>query len=269
MKGKKKIELLIIDPQNDFCDPKGNLFVTGADKDSVRLAKMMNRLKNEIFDIHVTLDSHHYVDIAHPIFWEDSKGNHPAPFTLISADDVKNSKWRAKNPSYQKRAIKYVETLSLNKRYLLCIWPPHCLIGSWGHNVVDPIYKELLEWEKDFAMVNFVTKGSNIWTEHYSAIQADVPDDEDPGTGMNTRLIDTLVEADIIGLTGQALSHCVANTVRDIANFGTFGEENIKKMVLLIDTTSSVPGFEKMGEDFVNELSGRGMKIQKSTEFMT
>jgi nicotinamidase/pyrazinamidase len=266
MSKKSKLEFLIIDPQNDFCSPKGNLFVTGADKDSVLLAKTITRLKNRIDDIHVTLDTHHFVDIAHPIFWLDSKGQHPNPFTLISKQDVKDGKWRTTNPQFHKRAFEYVTSLEDNKRYLLCIWPPHCLIGTWGHNVVDPIMKSLVEWELDFSMVDYVTKGSNFWTEHYSAVQADVPDSQDPGTMLNTRLIQTLQEADVIALSGQALSHCVANTVRDIAN--NFGEDNIKKMTLLIDTSSSVPGFEKMGEDFLTEMQIRGMNISEADKFM-
>lgn len=271
---KMKVEFLIIDPQNDFCHRNGSLFVgdpdiskrKGADFDSELLGKTLYRLQDRIDNINVTLDSHHYVDIAHPIFWVDSTGAHPNPFTLISHDDVKNGKWRTTNPGFQKRALEYVKSLEDNKRYMLCVWPPHCLIGTWGHNVVEPVMMSLLEWEHKFKMVNYVTKGSNYWTEHYSAVQADVPDSQDPGTMLNTNLITTLQTADIIALSGQALSHCVANTIRDIAN--NFGEENIKKMTLLIDTTSSVPGFEKLGEDFVKEMKGRKMNICKANDFM-
>jgi len=268
-KGKKsRIEFLIIDPQNSFADPNGELFVNGADQDSIRLAKTLKRLKGRIDDIHVTLDTHHFVDIAHPVFWIDSKGNHPAPFTLINEQDVKNGVWRPTNPSYMKRALDYVETLALNKRYVLCIWPPHCLIGSWGHNVIPVIYDALMDWEKDFAMVDYVTKGSNFWTEHYSAVQADVPDSQDSGTMLNTRLIQTLQDADIIGLSGQALDFCLANTVRDIAN--NFGEENIQKMTLLIDTTSPVnsPGLEHLAKDFIDEMTSRGMKMCNADDFL-
>ena len=267
-----KLEFLIIDPQKDFCDKTGSLFVVGAVEDSNRLAKTIKRLKSKIDDIHVTLDTHHYVDIAHPIFWIDSKGNHPNPFTLIFQNDIKNGVWRTTNPLYMKRATDYIDTLATNKRYVLCIWPPHCLIGSLGHNVTDSVYDALIDWEKEFAMVDYVTKGSNFWTEHYSAVQADVPDSQDPGTMLNTRLIQTLQNADVIALSGQALSHCVANTVRDIAN--NFGEENIKKMVLLIDTTSPVgdlPGstmFKDMADGFVKEMTKRGMQISKCDDFL-
>ncbi len=260
------LQFLIIDPQNDFAHPQGNLFVKGADKDSERLAAMIKRHQSKIDDIHVTLDTHHLVDIAHPIFWTNDKGQHPAPFTQISIDDVQNGRWKATQPAFQSRATEYVKALENNGRYRLTIWPPHCLIGSQGHNVVSPIAKAITEWEQSFAMVDYVTKGSNIWTEHYSAVQADVPDPEDPSTQLNTRLINTLETADMLVLSGQALSHCVANTVRDIAN--QFGEENIQKMVLIEDTSSPVPGFEALGEQFLREMIGRGMKTAKSSEFL-
>jgi len=263
-----KIHLLVIDPQNDFCDPKGSLFVGGAEEDTERLASFVNRVGGKLDDIHVTLDSHRLVDIAHPIFWVNSEGENPGPFTIISEDDYKNGTWLPKNPALNKRAGEYLNKLEANSRYPLCIWPPHCLIGSWGHCIPEVLYKELLNWEeKYFAMVDYVTKGSNYLTEHYSAVQADVPDSEDPGTMLNTNLIDTLQNVDKIVIAGQALSHCVANTIRDIAN--NFGEENIKKFVLLKDCSSNVTGFDQLGEDFINEMVGRGMEVSTSTEFLS
>ena len=262
-----KLELLLIDPQNDFCNPKGSLFVQGADSDSVRIATLIKRLNKQWNDIHVTLDSHHKLAIFHPMFIIDQHGNHPDPYTPIFLKDAEAGKWRTTIPQFQKRFMEYLKSLDTNKRYILISWPEHCLIGTWGHNVVDPIQKVLAEWEEsNIAMVDYVTKGSNFWTEHYSAVKADVPDPQDPGTMLNTRLIQTLENADLIALSGQALSHCVANTVRDIAN--NFGEENIKKMVLLIDTTSNVGGFENLGKDFLSEMQGRGMRVELSTNFL-
>jgi len=278
----QQIELLIIDPQNDFCDPKGALFVPGAEDDMARLSDMIIRLKDKLSDIHVTLDSHHLIDIAHPIFWLTSKGVHPDPFTIISAADVKNGVFRATNPQYQDRVLEYVTNLESNGRYPLCIWPPHCLIGSRGYAVINntdpkkpayaPLFETLIAWESDFAMVDYVTKGSNLWTEHYSAVQADVPDPQDPGTQLNWPLIETLQKADIVLLAGEAKSHCLANTVVDIAN--NFGEENIKKMVLLEDATSNVgdpPGttmFTDMGEGFVRDMVARGMQVSTTVDFL-
>jgi nicotinamidase-related amidase len=254
-----RIELLIIDPQNDFSDaPGAALPVPGACADGDRLAALIDRLRDRLEDIHVTLDTHQLVDIAHPIFWVDSEGNAPMPFTQISREAVARGDWRPRNPTFGERALAYVQALADNGRYELTIWPPHCLVGTWGHNVMAPVAGALRRWEEGFARVDYVTKGHNPWTEHYSAIQADVPDPEDPTTQLNTRLIQTLERADTVLLSGQALSHCVANTVRDIAD--NFGAASITKLVLLEDTSSPVPGFEALGQQFLADLTRRGMR---------
>jgi nicotinamidase-related amidase len=262
-----KTDLLIIDPQNDFCDPNGNLFVPGADKDIERLSDFISKNRAKINDIHVTMDMHHTIDVAHPIFLKDSNGNHPKPFTIIDIDDVKTGKITTTNPSFLLRFTKYLQALLDNGRYPHCIWPPHCLIGSEGSNIQKNLFEVLLEWEKEeFGIVNYVTKGSNFWVEHFSAVQAEVPDPEDPSTQLNIQLIETLQKVDRILISGQALSHCVANTIRDIAD--NFGEENIKKFVLLEDTSSSVPGFESLGDHFINEMTGRGMQVSNTKDFV-
>lgn len=262
----KKVHLLIIDPQNDFCDPSGALYVAGADKDMERLAKFI-RSKGHLFeDISCTVDSHQTVHIAHPIFWIDSKGKHPSPFTQITADDVRNGRWTTKNPGWHALGLNYVEQLEKHGRYQLFIWPPHCIIGSRGHGLVPAVSDALIEWEtRNFAGVDYVTKGSNFATEHYSAVQADVPDDNDASTKLNTDLIARLSNADEILITGEALSHCVANTVTDIAN--TFGDDNIKKFVLLTDTSSNVTSLEFLGQKFVSDMIARGMRTTRTTEW--
>lgn len=262
-----KIHLVIIDPQNDFCDPKGSMFVPGADEDMSRLAAMVVRLKDKLDDIHVTLDSHRLVDIAHPIWWRDSSGANPDPFTIITASDVADGKWVAKLPTFQKRSLEYLRSLEKSGRYPHCIWPPHCLIGSWGYGIYPALFDTLQEWENRFATVDFVTKGSNIFTEHFSAVQAEVPDPEDPTTQMNTNFVQTLESADIILLAGEARSHCLANTVRDTAN--AFSDPKYtEKLYLLTDATSDVTGFENFGEDFLKEMTAKGMKITTTTEFL-
>jgi len=264
---KTKIELLIIDPQFDFCDPKGALYVPGAEKDMERLAQMILKGKNKISDIRITMDSHRCLHIAHPIWWVDEKGNNPQPFTMIELSDVDgdNPKWRAANPGFQKRSVDYVKRLKSNGKYNLLIWPPHCLIGSNGHQVYKPLFDSLIEWEKGFAAVDFVTKGVNMFTEHYSAVKADVEDPDDYSTRLNTGFIEKLKDADKILIAGEALSHCVASTVKDVAE--EFGEDQIKKFVLLEDASSPVAGFEDLALDFVKEMTDRGMESAKTLDF--
>lgn len=265
----KKVHLLIIDPQHDFCDKSGALPVQGAwDDMNVRLPAMIRRLGGKLDDIHVTLDCHHLVDVAHPVMWKDTKGNHPSPFTIITGSDVESGKWSPVMPSLTRRFLAYTKALEQSGKYPLCIWPPHCLIGSPGNAVVPELFAALREWEqKNFAMVDFVSKGSNIYTEHYSAVKAEVPDPDDPSTHVNTKLIQTLMEADVLAIAGEAGSHCLANTVRDIAT--EFGNDAyVAKMVLLTDATSPVGGFEHFQDAFVKEMVSRGMQLSTTKDFL-
>lgn len=156
-----------------------------------------------------------------------------------------------------------------------CLWPPHCLIGTPGHNIVDPLYEAIDNWcSRNSNTIDITMKGSNPWVEHFSAVRAEVADPDDPETELNTAFITTLMEADEILFSGEARSHCLAKTVRDCANEfvagGSLGtsDEFIKKCVLLSDATSDVPGFENYGEDFVNEMTDRGMKTSTCADYL-
>lgn len=261
----KKVHLLTIDPQRDFCDPNGALFVGGADKDMERLANFINKNKRVLSQIHVTLDSHQVVHIAHPVFTVDEKGKHLSPFTEIKNDDVKKGRVRAFNPGHQGWLEHYTNKLEENARYPLYVWPVHCIIGSWGASIYPCVEESLRNWADQYRVVDFVAKGSNPLVEHYSAVMADVEDHNDIHTKLNVRLCQILADADEVLISGEALSHCVANTVRDIAN--NFGEDNIKKMTLLEDCSSNVTGLDFLGENFVKEMIPRGMKVCKSTDW--
>jgi nicotinamidase-related amidase len=265
-----RIDLVIIDPQFDFCDPSGSLYVAGAEKDMERGAGLIQRLGKRISNIHVTLDSHHLFDIAHPIFWKDSSGKNPDPFTIISHSDVKDGAWIPVYPSLMKHCLEYTKTLEDGGRYPLCIWPPHCLIGSKGATVYSDMYSALTDWEKDnVEMVDYITKGSNYTTEHYSAIKAEVPDQADPSTAVNTAFIQTLMEADIIPVMGEASSHCVLNTLQDIIT--EFSDDSwIKKLVIIEDATSPVdlPEYRQKANDFFQELKNKGVQFSTTDKFL-
>lgn len=260
------VDLLVIDAQYDFCDQKGALYVKGADDDMNRLADMIRKESKRITNIHLTLDSHHQFDIAHPYWFRDSQGKHPNPFTIIGPEDLEQGVWMTTRPQLFKRTLQYLKDLQSRGRYPHCIWPPHCLIGSPGYAIYEPVREAIFEWERKYnTAANKITKGSNIFTEHFSAVQAEVPDPEDPSTQLNTDFIDTVEKADIILLAGEAGSHCLANTVRDMAN--NFKDDSyIHKLILLEDATSPVPSFEKNQEDFISELTARGMQISKTSD---
>jgi nicotinamidase/pyrazinamidase len=287
-----RVDLLVMDPQVDFCKPPGEgrpggaLYVPGAEKDCERLAAMIRRVGSRIDRIHVTLDTHHAFCIFHPVFWVDTDGRHPAPFTTITARDLREGRWDTAVPWYHSRqtmaarfggapgqvrdgALEYLEALAAGGRYELTIWPPHCLIGGNGIRVMPSVWNALNEWEhgQPARSVDYIMKGRNPWTEHYSALRAEVVEPDDPGTALNAALLEDLRGADLIAISGEALSHCVAASVSDVAD--NLGGENTGKLVLVSDTSSPVTGFEKAGMDFVERLAARGMKRVTSTEFLS
>jgi len=264
-----KTHLLVIDGQNDFCSPKGSLYVKGAEGDMSRLSTLIKNNIHTISSIHATLDTHHKLDIAHPIFWKDQKGKHPDPGTIISADDVKTGVWKPYYPQFNDYALDYVTKLRDGDRYSLCIWPEHCLIGSWGTQLYDELYEAFAEWESSKkGMINFVTKGSNFKTEHYSAIEAEVPDPADPSTTINTQVLDLLATADRIAVAGEASSHCVYFTVKSIID--NIGAEHLSKLYILEDCMSAVelPGlsFKDKETEFFKLVKDNGGQVIKSTD---
>ncbi|WP_395088478.1 hypothetical protein [Armatimonas sp.] len=255
-----KRHLLIIDPQEDFCNPhSGALFVAGAEADISRIAALVQR--TEFSAIHVTLDTHHLLDIAHPLWWGDTDGNPPAPFTIIETKT--RTLWHAANPAHQERSVAYVAALARNGRYPLCIWPPHCLIGSAGHAVAAELFAALCAWEtRTGRSVDYIRKGENPFTEHYSAIAADVPDPEDASTLPNHSLLAALSQADEILICGEAGSHCVASTVRDLVRHGIPAQ----KLTLLTDGFSPVPGFTHLQDAFLADLKAAGARLTTTEE---
>jgi len=254
---------LIVDPQVDFHE-NGSLEVKGANEDTERLSNMIetDEALKQITQINVTLDSHQILDISHASFWVDDEGKNPAPFTLILHSDVIDGKWKTARSEFQDHAINYLQALKDNGKFQHCIWPNHCIIGSPGHAIVPRLNKALEKWcsvSRD--TVNYACKGSNILTEMYSALKAEVPLDDDVNTQLNTQLIDRLLLADKILVAGQALSHCVNFTVRDLV--AAFPDDRLKDIYMLEDGSSSVAGFEKAGTEFLQFCRDSGVNVCK------
>jgi nicotinamidase/pyrazinamidase len=259
--------LLIIDPQDDFM-PGGDMGVPGADEDMKRLADLIETNKEKISGIFVTLDSHHLVHISHPIWWVDEEGNSPAPFTPIEKNDVvsDNPKWKCKVPYFQDATEDYLTQLEEGSGLTHTIWAPHCLIGSPGHQIESSLYKAILEWEKDFKIVDYVTKGSNMITEHFGAFEAAVPMDAFEDTLFNTELQAALTKFDQIIVGGEASSHCIASTLYQLMD--KLSDEDIKKIVYLEDACSPVPGFEGLEDKLKECLRDNGATITTTKDLV-
>ncbi len=209
----------------------------------------------------MSLDRHHRWDISHPLWWQDDSGMAPLPFTQITAEAVIEGRWRTRRPADLARSQEYLIALERNGRYPHVIWPEHCLIGRWGGDIAAELLIALDAWEVTRgASVQYWGKGENPWTEHFSVFVAEVPDSNDAHTQFNSRLASELAAMDTVFVAGQALSHCVANSVRDLVS--AWGGD-ASRLVLLGDACSSVPGFEVYGERFVEEMSSKGMRVNE------
>jgi nicotinamidase-related amidase len=226
-----KTLLLIVDPQNDFVLPTGSLAVKGAVDDMERLTEIVKARGREIDKIIITLDSHHPIHIASPVYWEDEEGNPPAPFTLISY----GSKWKAR--FFKSLAEEYLKRIEARGKKLI-IWPPHTLFGSFGWAVYEPLFTAVNEWVvasgKAFTAY---AKGESPVTEMFSAVKPEVSFDEDKDAAAAERFISQLEGYDRIWVAGEAENYCVKETVEDIHELrGDIGE----KIEILKGCTSSI-----------------------------
>ncbi|MBC8741691.1 hypothetical protein F6X40_34585 [Paraburkholderia sp. UCT31] len=260
---RKNVHLLLIDPQNDFCHPDGSLVVPGAYADMERLCALHARAGMAIDAIHVTVDSHSPLHISSPMMWENDDGKSPEPFTAIRMGDVVDGRWRTRRPDQQMRAFAYLKALESRGRGPHVVLPEHCIAGSWGANVYEPLQHHLEIWaRRHLTRVNFVQKGMNCFTDYVSALEAQVPDPLDPSTSLNKALLHALAPADIVLVAGEATSHGVAATMRQtIANLPpTYA----RKFVLLTDCMSAMAGFAAQGEAFIEEMKALGVQTAAS-----
>lgn len=257
--------LLIIDPQNDFCDQRGALFVPGAGEDMQRLASFVRAARTQLSEVAITLDSHPSVAIERPTFWKRSDGGAVAPFTQITHAQVASGEYAPIDASLLPKVLAYLQALEAQGRYKLMIWPVHCVIGAWGHNIPGAVLDAVGEWERQVQRGAFkVLKGQNPLTEQYSAVRAEVPSPEDPRTQTNYELIERCRSPGLLLVAGEAASHCVAATLDHL--FEEFSEEQIRRVVLLEDCMSSVSGFESHAAAFHDRALARGARALTSSQ---
>ncbi len=247
--------------QNDFCKANGALYVNGAEKDTVRLGSFIKTNSNRIDHIIMTQDNHHVIDISHPGFWKDINGNPPVPFTVISVEDVRNGTWI---PWFPKEGIvNYLQKLKDQGEFPHVIWPEHCIIGSAGAAIVDEIMQPVMDWARKGNFFDIVIKGTNPLTEHFGALRANIPIEGSPETQINTDLIRKLELFDNILITGEAKSHCVANTIKQLREINGI----IQKLVIFEDCMSDVTGFETIALPIYSKVKKEGARFSRSTDW--
>lgn len=251
--------LVIVDPQNDFCDQRGSLYVDGAAADIKRLSDYIKRHGRKIGNIFVSLDSHDSVAIFHPSFWRNNAGERPRPFTGITGGDFRARKWTPPRGSEQavERTFAAMERKGETE---ITVWPEHCVVSTWGHQIADTLRDALADWRQASSRaVRYIFKGENPYTDQYSIFEG--LDDTYPETAYNVSLLEKFLAAgSTLTFAGEALSHCV---LRSIASYMPRRPDGCTQAVrLLADCTSPVAGFSR--DEALGTLSAMGVKIVSS-----
>jgi nicotinamidase-related amidase len=264
-----RVALVAVDMQNTFCTPGFELFVAGrsgrgALDDSVRLCEFVYRNLGSITQAFPTLDTHQPLQIFHPAMLVDAEGNHPPPFTIVSADDVEAGRWRINraaaeglglDPDYaEEHLLYYTRTLEEGGKYNLTIWPFHAIRGGIGYALVSAVEEALVFHAMTrLSPGGYQPKGDNPLTEHYSMLGPEVEVDQegDPLGRRNQPLIEELLRYDAVVIAGQAKSHCVAWTIQDLLEDPTVRERHLEEKVYLLEDCTSpvvVPGVDYTDE---------------------
>lgn len=285
-----KICLVAVDIQNTFCIPKFELYVggrsgTGAIDDNRRLCEFIYRNLDIITQICPTMDTHQAMQIFHSIYLVNDKGEHPAPFTLISEEDVRKGVWRF-NPSLchsfqitedfgQRYLLYYTEKLKEGGKYDLTIWPYHAILGGIGHALVASVEEAIFfHGMARYSQPNFHVKGDKPFTEHYSVLGPEVLEglDGKPIGQKSDKFFKKLLQFDAVIIAGQAKSHCVAWTIDDLlAGILVQDRQLVEKVFLLEDCTSPVviPGvidYTDQANAAFQRFADAGMHVVRSTD---
>lgn len=295
-----RVSLIIVDAQNTFCIPGFELFVggrtgSGAVEDNRRLCEFIYRNLPLITEIAPTMDTHQAMQIFHSVFFVNDLGGHPAPYTLISVEDVEEGRWKfntriAGSMGYGEDYIKrhllhYTKELRRSGKYDLTIWPYHAILGGIGHALVSSVEEAVFfHTIARYTQPDIHVKGDHPLTEHYSVLGPEVSTGPD-GKPLTLRteslfqkpaasesLYAKLSEFDAVIIAGQAKSHCVAWTIADLLEKVMAGDKShVEKIYLLEDCTSPVvvPGvidYTDTADRAFAEFSEAGMHVVRSTD---
>jgi nicotinamidase-related amidase len=290
----RRIHLLLVDLQKDFCFPEGSLYVggrsgRGAIDDNDRLARFIYRNLGVISEITCTMDTHFPYQIFSPAFWLDANDQPPAPHREVTLDDVRRGRLRP-NPTVakwlgagdaewlQRQVEHYCRELERAGKYTLYLWPPHCLLGSEGYSLAGVVQEaRLFHSYARLSPAAIEVKGATPLTEYYSVIGPEVLTgfDGTPLAEKNTDFLRILFESDAVVIAGQAASHCVKSTIEDLLEH--LGDYPAHKVYLLRDCMSAVtvphpdrPGefvfdFTPQAEEAVEHFRAAGMHVVEST----
>jgi nicotinamidase-related amidase len=292
----RRVALLLVDLQKDFCFPEGTLYVggrsgRGALEDNDRCVRFLYRNLARITEVTCTMDTHFPFQVFSPSFWRDDSGGVPSPHREITTEDIGSGRVRP-NPEVaawlcggdyewlRRQVAFYCRRLEEAGKYKLYLWPPHCLLGSDGHALAGTVHAaRLFHSYARSARGAIEVKGGHPLTENYSVLSPEVLERHDGGllADRNTALVDSLLSADALLVAGQAASHCVKSTLEDLLQaIAARDPSRAGRVYVLRDCMSSVavpdpsrPGgfvfdFTPQTEEALARLAAAGMHVVES-----
>ncbi len=224
--------LLIIDPQNDFVDPRGSLYVKGAEETIKKLADYIKTDGQKYDHLVCTQDTHRRIHISLQNGWTHK----PAPGTRV----VKKV-----GSDFELVADKELDTKYYGAEGVT-IWPDHCIIGTWGHCFPDILVDAFSDWEiKKEKGVFYQRKGEDCGYEAYSALTEEFM----IGVKPEWRKWENLS----IDICGFCKDICVAETVKDLVTWGK--EED----VTLLDSLCATLDPASKNLEILQELKDSGL----------
>jgi nicotinamidase-related amidase len=317
---RPKNVLLIIDPQRDFTDKNidgtsGSLQVPGAAEDYKRIIAMLDKVTFD--EIHVSLDTHTKNHIGHPGFWrqtnreaipntiymldidKDKKdvitgvnilrgleipkpdGTTIKPFAEMPDITVEPDNISMRTKPYVKEYLRWFNGPN-NKHGQRCyIWFEHCIEGTPGHKIYEPLQEKLNEIRGKQVKVKYHIKGQNNLAEMYSIFSAENPvskdnmvqyneliydvdkrntkkdgssDDTYEGviqkvnlkTELNTDLLNELLgtpeNQNKVYICGEARTHCVKSSVIDLLEYADKKKYDQQNIIFIKDCSSPIGG---------------------------
>ncbi len=267
-----------VDVQVGFCIPGASLFVPGAVEDTQRALRWLYGNLDRISALAFSMDTHRVFQIFHPAYWVDREGRHPPPFTPIYHEEVRAGRWRP--VANAALALEYTRKLEATGRYVLTVWPYHALLGGISHALVPAVMEAaIFHAVARRTQTRFETKGTAELTENYSILSPEVTELSGQVVGrFNVELFDTLMQFDRVYLFGQAKSHCVLETLRDMRTRMEATDKKLAdKVWILEDAMSPVPpppveplpphlDFPRVANEGIAELARFGFHVVRTTD---
>lgn len=265
----ERVAVVMVDYQHDFVDPTGTLSVPGAQDDVARFLAWFYANAHRITTIYASLDTHLPYQIFYSSWWRDPRtGEHPQPFTVITEDDIIENLWEPVEYSEREWSLSYAHRLQEQAKKELMVWPYHTMQGTLGHMLSAPL-SEAIAWHSAARKTQpvYIVKGLTPRTEYYGIFGAEIPDS--PTSSLNIPLLEAVMAHDEIYIAGEAKSHCVLETERQIAHYCQNRPDLLQRVYALRDCTSSVQhpviDFDALAEKELAQLERAGMHMIVST----